>query len=1155
MAAVRSFPQILNADDQSESSNWHYFYFTSELQATIFLDRIKDWGFLDSELSKAKIKPSDHRYYSKASVNKFSISLTLPQYKLICEFTQQVNPPTLELFASAISDNDESRFKRCSESLALSSMVDFELLKDITFRVMLSNKPNLLRIFLSEKNSLQRRKVVNLMVWEDLSKIVAACSEAHLVIIFEFLSVEECAIIFHNSILNQRILNDLITNDLYEQAIKTLVIDKRVLLDFGICSVQNILWKFCNQTCMVLLNDKSFSGVRFNNASRTLDGANETPLHSAFIYRSPAVALRMIDKYLPENLDYCCLHKINPRNYPPNASLLDCGILYQTAEVIAALFNKINVKSLLYLLQYENHHSLTVVAMYILHEPSFFNDKSLLEKLFNLEDVVIKQKLTALCIKAWREGVELPANLKKYVQINEAEIKEQKKEKPLSTSSPLSFSQLRSLPLVQMAETLGSRGVAAFEDYRQIQQSDLPYEVKHMATQLYQKGSLFCGAPSLYPLYHPGVEAKEVDALYNTLGKARLSLKIIKPENMELFVGQIKAPAQRANLRKEGTFDAGEKFIPIQKSDSNQFSHKFVHLQNKIIPYVCHSPADKKKTHIHTIKQPVTLEDLGLRVMPFLSHRDNAELVGIYAEVKEGAHKEASYGIIKAMLAKDTNTFSREWLGTLKNVEGYATWVIDYNFTTLSAFQKCVENNPYRLNEMLVKLSGGSLRAVVIAKDTPSARDIAKTYKEQLSAIGVQLPIVFRDNLARCFRLYTQSQQLEDELGDEKKEKNPLTDVQREMKKTRITILTAEITKTTPRKDELEGIEAARDFTANAAKARQLELEQCEKEEKRLQVAKDKQFVNAKDAIIASLRLYLKIGGIREEIAQIETMTTHRELSLAWNRFKVNKNELDEQLFIINNIDVFNKRRSALLKNIECDKSFAEIKYLCDRVNALPCRNNKSFSDLDALKRKAIDLCVIVNKFKKITDRIEDFIKTEGKVPAKAMAIKNYITACTVGLPLGQTLQAADAGIEALLLKGRELAFTRAEKTRRFYQSLYRDFYTPHTPIEDIEAKKILEQYMQQIGSHAWSTGFGGELILGKTKNGMEPVSVPKTIRLQYQEIQAVHQGKQSWSEALKNCRAIRFNAIEKPTFWRKSSTTAFYEKNDLTPIARPRVI
>lgn len=578
---------------------------------------------------------------------------------------------------------------------------------------------------------------------------------------FLCLSDECCADITKKT--EARYLSDswypILVNNFNEKVIVHLVVDRKfkILNNLSDYLLHRIFFHFSTEACLALikhLDDSQLAPVwtlRAVSPDENIFWNSPNAVHCAFLCQEPEVVLALLNKIPTSHLTVCSRERIKYWGQSPSplVSLLNLAILYQTAPVAALLLDKIYPHDLQYLLELDNHHALSVIAIYVLYEPAFFENPTLLKKLFSSTPEITK-KLTNFCLEAWREGAEFHPNLKIHVKTDEEEKKEHELEnryKLIPRSNPaLSFTDLKKLPEREQAVSLWKQGLVSFEDYRQLQASPLPYATRQAARILRLADMLLLGAESIP--YEPDPQYEMISRIEELSRSQRLLLKIVKKDNLPEFIRQIQDPSFRAELRKQ-TFD------------KTTATHKFHHLRGEVIPYTYHRPADKKKApYTHSIKQPVSLDTPGYRMQPFGSHRSGEDLVGIFSEVKEGKHQDPSASILKAMLKKDFGTYNRGWVGNKATARGYAKIARLYNSTDFKEFQDWTRRNPYRLNEPLAKVPKGSLCGIVIATDTPTARSRAlldqKAYQDQ----KIALPVVIRNPLfPNGVRLYSKWEQ------------------------------------------------------------------------------------------------------------------------------------------------------------------------------------------------------------------------------------------------------------------------------------------------------------------------------------------------------------------------------------------------------------
>lgn len=292
-------------------------------------------------------------------------------------------------------------------------------------------------------------------------------------------------------------------------------------------------------------------------------------------------------------------------------------------------------------------------------------------------------------------------------------------------------------------------GLTSWLQYRYLRfiQADRP-GLRHILDSLLRANLLFIGSQVFLTDYlefnkytgHDDCFRKINEIIYANQGL----IKIVKLDNWNAMVAQLKDFNYRPKLRAD-----------IDKTST----HKFIHLTEKTAKYQ-HKKTDQilNKRHHHTRKTSVTLLSKNRSSTLFGEHDKKRELVGLLLQLNPSQ--------IKAMLKYDTGTYFRRWVGTQTSVTKYAKYLSgkSINFTSLSAFVDYVNDNPNTLNEMLVKLSRSNLAAIVIARDTPKARSIARSrFKDIQSDLNISLPVIFYDNNISTIRQYDPVEMYDDE--------------------------------------------------------------------------------------------------------------------------------------------------------------------------------------------------------------------------------------------------------------------------------------------------------------------------------------------------------------------------------------------------------
>ncbi len=207
------------------------------------------------------------------------------------------------------------------------------------------------------------------------------------------------------------------------------------------------------------------------------------------------------------------------------------------------------------------------------------------------------------------------------------------------------------------------------------------------------------------------------------------------------FLTQLRNPNQRAKLRASRPTTAG---------------FKFFHLQGKIGPH--HKGSEVKPQHeTHAKKQSMTLVTPGISSRLFLQELKGVPLVGVAMRADSDLSQSTYHPDkvkIRAMMSRSGNSYARLWCGDDEQaVAQYKEAVRDINFTSLQAFMTAIQSNPLSINEVLGEPSSGSLLAIVIGRDTPEARELARSYQNDVElALGVKLPICMYDSEEKEFK-------------------------------------------------------------------------------------------------------------------------------------------------------------------------------------------------------------------------------------------------------------------------------------------------------------------------------------------------------------------------------------------------------------------
>jgi len=496
------------------------------------------------------------------------------------------------------------------------------------------------------------------------------------------------------------------------------------------------------------------------------DRHGDTGLHYAIRYQpSDAVSL-LIERSTPEDLSKACsLSNIYGQN------ILDYILSYHPPQVVAALLNKISNGALISLLRRLDTppQSLAMIVNYLGHEPSWQTDL-LMWRLFLMRRLflTVPNLVNALC-KFWLAGKELPVEVIKKIlpqiefnpsatsefkQIHdilqqELEQKEKKEAKQDSIVITLRSGETISMALdlrdykelSRIAEKIWPTGLTSIADYRLIQKFFPNTVLSQAVYELYRSGLIFSGC--CVGLITP----EHIDTtLYQVIQEGDAIIKAVRENRSEEFLRQISDYNYRpADLRV--------------KVDKTKITHKLVHLKNETVAYVYHKPGEKenkeKEDPEYTKKMPVTAFSKQCTTSVFGEHDINQPIVCFMFHRKKT--------IIKMMASQDIGTHARDWTGSEEDVEKYYERHKDIIFTDYDAFCKWVNENPTRLNELLVKVSRESLLAITIVTDTEEARALARSYQKSIhDRCKINLPIFFYDRALRKMRPYLKSEQDDD---------------------------------------------------------------------------------------------------------------------------------------------------------------------------------------------------------------------------------------------------------------------------------------------------------------------------------------------------------------------------------------------------------
>ena len=523
-------------------------------------------------------------------------------------------------------------------------------------------------------------------------------------------------------------------------------------------------------TPFITLLKKADSKV-INSLLPLKDIHGNTGLHDAIRYQPSEAISLLIESVTPEALNQTCQLSNNYGN-----NILEYILSYHPPAVVAALLNKIDDASLIYMLRSKETppQLLALIVNYLGHEPSW-QTPSLVHRLIWLG---AGPSLAKEFCRFWMAGKKLPAvvmlaafplvaelshdqsadrELDEIYRIWKQELEpEEKKEVKLDVMSGIKLRSGKIIPiaadlkdekaLTSIAEAIWKEGIASVADYRLIQQRFPKTILSQVASDLSRAGLLYTGCFVRFRVEEYRIDPK----LDQVIQVGDAIIKVVRSSRWKDFFDQISDYKHRPDDLRA-------------KVDKTKITHKLVHLKNQIVAYVYHKPGEKeKKDPTHTKKMPGTAFSKQVTTSVFGEHDLTRELVAFVFDKKRV--------IIKAMESQDIGTHARGWVGSEETVEKYFERHKEVNFTDYESFRRWVDENPTRLNELLVKVSRESLSAITIVTDTKESRALARKYKAELKdRCKLDLPIFFYDRALREMRPYSQREQADDVTAEELK--------------------------------------------------------------------------------------------------------------------------------------------------------------------------------------------------------------------------------------------------------------------------------------------------------------------------------------------------------------------------------------------------
>lgn len=247
--------------------------------------------------------------------------------------------------------------------------------------------------------------------------------------------------------------------------------------------------------------------------------------------------------------------------------------------------------------------------------------------------------------------------------------------------------------------------------------------------------------------------------LYNLDTKNYLENDVLRQLRLGQVVVKIFSNYKNFSQHIQSLKDANFRIPNIRMKKSNATT-KWVHRNNEFIPYPVKVT---KQDYLQAQKTSVTLISKKLNTRLFNTRsEDNTPCVGI--AYKADAEKD------KAWLLKDRGTYMHDWVGSFNNVRSYAQRMTDINFTDYSEFQRAIDNQPQVTNEILTHLNRDRVLAIIIGIDSPTARELAERYRQQVKEhLHLDIPIIFYNSrLKHAHPLSDMKgmQQVEESIGD-----------------------------------------------------------------------------------------------------------------------------------------------------------------------------------------------------------------------------------------------------------------------------------------------------------------------------------------------------------------------------------------------------
>jgi hypothetical protein len=258
---------------------------------------------------------------------------------------------------------------------------------------------------------------------------------------------------------------------------------------------------------------------------------------------------------------------------------------------------------------------------------------------------------------------------------------------------------------------------------------------------LQEENAVFKGFGFPYDSYlnFPGVIEKynSYSAIYNPIREENGLIKIIKPEHFLDFIRQLKDYTYRPTLRK------------VHVGTDITLKFKYVHLEQKIVPYQSHKEKKKEKEYLGLKKQSFSLLSYKLNTRLFGEQHSNQLMVGMLFD------QELCLSA-KGFFKYDRGTYERGWVsGTDAEIKKYGEKIRAVLLGSMEEMREFVRDKPHEMTEILARVTREACVGICIARDTPDARKEAKSRHQILkNVLGIEVPIFIYNNKTQQISLF-----------------------------------------------------------------------------------------------------------------------------------------------------------------------------------------------------------------------------------------------------------------------------------------------------------------------------------------------------------------------------------------------------------------